>query len=309
MPTSAVHAASSDAPPPIDSVSSCHATVLQRVDAIDPDRLRHRTELLRDPQADIGRTGDEPCVGVLRVERRQRVDGPRRSGPCGISRDRSECGFGRGVVQRRVAGQRIEQHRERLAVDARFLPGEHRLARIEYRSIPRAAAQIAGQPVGEFLPRRHRGQRQRVVVAGRERHREARRAEAALRSVAAHHRLLCGMQLAGRDVLQVLDRDQRLAVERRDELQAGVDRTQRHAVGRVGIALGDDHHARAAVAFVAAFLGTDAAGAFAQPVQDALRDRCVGDVDDGAAMDEADGPVDRVGHGGASASAGLGGRG
>jgi hypothetical protein len=60
---------------------------------------------------------------------------------------------------------------------------------------------------------------QRADAAAVERHDEARRAEAALRSVPRHHLALDGMEFAV--ARQALDRHQRLAVEHRREQDAG----------------------------------------------------------------------------------------
>src|SRR6185436_2200263 len=133
-----------------------------------------------------------------------------------------------------------------------------------------------------------------MVLVGRpERHHEAGGAEAALRAVARHHRLLHRMERAF-SALQVLHREERLAVERRQELDAGVGAAQaqpaddvvaRHAGGRE---LADDDRAGTAVAFVAAFLGAGAARVLAQPVEDGARRRGAVDLDDRAAVEEAD---------------------
>src|SRR5206468_4063784 len=100
-----------------------------------------------------------------------------------------------------------------------------------------------------------------------QRHHEARRAEAALRTVARHHRLLRRMQ---RSIAlpQAFDREERLAVEHRNELQTGVYRA---GPDFVAVELGDDDGACTAVAFGTAFLGTGAAQVFAKIVEDRLR--------------------------------------
>ncbi len=60
-------------------------------------------------------------------------------------------------------------------------------------------------------------------LSAKQRHHEARRAEAALRAVALHHRLLHRMQAAIFG-LQMLDREKLAAVQRRQEADAGIDR-------------------------------------------------------------------------------------
>ena len=79
-----------------------------------------------------------------------------------------------------------------------------------------------------------------VFIEGEQRHGEARRAETALRTVPVDQRLLHRVQLfAGR---QVLDREQRLAVERGQELDAGIDRTQAQFLGAGLAGQFADHH-------------------------------------------------------------------
>ena len=73
---------------------------------------------------------------------------------------------------------------------------EHALAGVEDRPVAGAAAQVAGELVGELLARRPRAAALVVLVGRPQRHHEARRAEAALRAVALDHRLLHRMQRA-----------------------------------------------------------------------------------------------------------------
>ena len=149
-----------------------------------------------------------------------------------------------------------------------------------------------------------------VLVSGPERHHEAGRAEAALRAVAIDHRLLHRVQFVtlhrveARAGVQIFDREQGLAVERRQELDAGIGRGQaqpaddfRRARLRRPRQLADDDGAGTAIAFVAAFLGADAARVFAQPVEHRARGRRAADFDDGAAVEEADRAARHGSHG------------
>ena len=93
-----------------------------------------------------------------------------------------------------------------------------------------------------------------AMEEGEERHDEARRAEAALRAVGLDQRLLDGVEIAVA-VRQVLDGDQLLAVERRHELDAGIDRA---IAEPVAVELAEHHRAGAAIALGAALLGAAA---------------------------------------------------
>jgi hypothetical protein len=174
-------------------------------------------------------------------------------------------------------------------------------------------AQVAREVVGQLLARGLGAARLVMLVGRPQRHHEARRAEAALRAVAVDQRLLHRVQAVhgvralvallkrgGRGclrslalVLEVLDREQRLAVERGQELDAGIDRLQPQAADRVGRAglgqLADHHGARTAVALVATLLGAGAARVLAQPVEHRAGRVDATDVDDLSAMEESDG--------------------
>jgi hypothetical protein len=166
---------------------------------------------------------------------------------------------------------------------------EHLLAGIQDRPVAGAAAQVARQVVGDLLAG---GGRLAVPrAAGRQRHHEARRAEAALRAVAGHHRLLRRMLPA-----EVFHRQQRMAVQRGQELDAAVDRLPGQ-IARLAAFLqaADQHGAGTAVAFVAAFLGAGAAGMLTQPAQHRGGGLQTADRDDGATVHEADGAGGGVG--------------
>ncbi len=102
-----------------------------------------------------------------------------------------------------------------------------------------------------------------AVVEREHRHREARRAEAALRRVRVDQRLLHRMQRAVRGRKPV-DRQHAGAIELRQQHQAGIDRL---VVQAIAVRPADHDGAGAAVAFGAAFLGAGQAGVEPQPVE------------------------------------------
>ena len=103
--------------------------------------------------------------------------------------------------------------------------------------------------------------------------------------MAVDHRLLHRMQRTVR-LTQVLDRQQRLAVQRRQELDACVDGLE---LDRAGVGqLADDDRARAAVAFRAAFLGAGAMRVLAQVLQHGAGNVGAADFADRVTMVEAD---------------------
>lgn len=85
---------------------------------------------------------------------------------------------------------------------------------------------------------------------------------------------------------QILDGEERVAIERRQELHARVDRLELHAA--VSVRLADDDRARAAVTFGAAFLRAGAARVFAEVLQDGARRRRAAHFLDRMAVIEAD---------------------
>jgi hypothetical protein len=152
---------------------------------------------------------------------------------------------------------------------------------IDDRAVAGTAAQVSGEPVGHRLAV---GDLARLIER-EQAHDEARRAEAALRAVIVDHRLLHGVEGAalGR---QVVDRHHVGAVGHAGHQDAAVDGLVDHlAVDQPA----ERHGAGAAVAFGAALLG--AAGAFAQPevVEQHLGGLDVGQFDQLAAAEEADG--------------------
>jgi len=118
------------------------------------------------------------------------------------------------------------------------------------------------------------------------RHHEAGRTEAALRAVAFNHRFLHRVQRTVR-LTQVFDGEQRFAVERRQKLNARVDRLELDAPRFVAFAEND--RARAAIAFGTALFCASAERVFTQILEDGARDGCVADFADRVAVVEADG--------------------
>ena len=244
----------------------------QRGHAGDPQRLADVAELLVDPQRHVGGAGDDARLGPGQALRGE-------------------------VLQRHLGGlggERIELRAQRGTVDRCVGQLEHALGRVDDRTVAGAAAQVAGQRVGDGRALgAGAGGRMRLAQRGH-RHDEAGRAEAALRAVALDQRLLHRMRLR-----QVFHGDDGAAVERGQEAQAGVDIADRHAAGRGVVALGHQHGAGAAVALVAAFLGAGAAraGVLAQPVEQRAGGRHAFKRDGVAAVDEADRSGRDLGHG------------
>ncbi len=254
---------------------------LEFADRADVDQQRQLAQLLVDPQADVGRAGQQPRLRLRGVGGGQRLDAARRKPALGRAAGRVAC----AVVQRRVGSQRAQRGGQRRAGQPARRQREHALAGVEDRPVAGAAAEVAGQRVGELLARRPRAVRAVLLVAGGQRDRKARGAEAALRTVAFEQRLLRRVQRAVGG--EVLDAQQGLAVEHRQESQAGVDAAQAQLFARPGQP-GQQHGAGAAVALVAAFLGAGAARMLAQPSQRRGRRWQALDLDDGTAVDEAD---------------------
>src|SRR5471032_1516790 len=85
---------------------------------------------------------------------------------------------------------------------------------------------------------------------------------------------------------QVFDSEQRFAVERRQELDACVDRLEANVARFISFA--QNNRARTAIAFGAALFRTGAERVFAQVLEDGARDVCVADFADRVAVVEAD---------------------
>ena len=249
----------------------------------DVDDVAQVAHLLVDPQADVGGAGEQLRLRMRQPQARELAQRARREEAIGAAgRVRAR----RSEVER-AARQRTQGRGGRIDRQPLDRQLEHALAGIEDRPVAGAAAQVAGQissasccRVG-FVPLAGK-----ALVACRQRHHEARRAEAALRAVAVDHRLLHRVQRVAAGVAHVFHREQRLAVQRGQEADAGVDALQLELAAARRLA--DDHRAGTAVAFGAAFLGAGAARVFAQPLQHGAGGRSVGDLDQAAAVVERD---------------------
>ena len=167
-------------------------------------------------------------------------------------------GQGFGIAQgRELRRDRIALIEETIGFARRDLV--HAAAGGNDRLVARAAAEIAGQRILD-APDVRRGL---VEPEREERHHEARRAEAALRAVALHHRLLDRMQTAIR-AFEMLDREQLAAIQRRQEADAGIDR---FIAQIAAVEPPDNDGAGAAIAFGAAFLRAGHALVEPQPVE------------------------------------------
>src|SRR5947207_956643 len=132
----------------------------------------------------------------------------------------------------------------------------HPASGIDDRTITGAAAEIARERVVDVAARWP----VRRLVQREQRHHKAGCAKAALRAMAVDERLLDRMQRAI-IASQALDGDQLLAVERRDKLNARIDRAKSHAAV---LELADDDGTCAAIALGTAFLRTGATQILAQ---------------------------------------------
>ena len=87
-----------------------------------------------------------------------------------------------------------------------------------------------------------------------------------MRSVVIYHRLLHGMQVTV--LAKAFDSDEFLAIECRQELDAGVNRPDREIIA---VEFGQDYRARAAIAFRATLLRPCAMQILTQELQDGSR--------------------------------------
>ena len=261
----------------------CQRDGLQLGHLADVNQLAQITELLGHPQTHVGAAGQHTR---LRPGQAQRGEGLQRS----------RCVEAAGGVQRLVGLHRTQGGKHGRGVQPHLRrKREHALACVQDGPVAGATAQVARQVVGKLLARGRGAGRQVALVAGPQRHHETGGAEAALRAVAVDQRTLHRVQFVTPprvrrpNLLQVFDREQRLAVQRGQKLDAGVHRLQRKPA-RTGLAGFADHHrAGTTVAFVAAFLGAGAALVLAQPVEHRACARRVVDLDDFAAVEEAQG--------------------
>ncbi len=225
----------------------------QFADAADPHQGRKLAHVFGDPQADIGRSRDNGRLRVGEEDLGERIGGGGGVKSAALVADPD----GLLVLQcvqpcQRIRCAPIELVGGRLR--AGMLGGPHD------RRVAGAAAEIAGQRIVDRL---FAG----CVAAGlaerEQRHHETGRAEAALRAMMIDHRGLHGMQ-GPIVVFQMLDSEKLAAVEGADRLDAGID----GAVDQPAVLRPHHHHgARAAIALVAALLGSDMALGEPQPIE------------------------------------------
>jgi hypothetical protein len=160
---------------------------LQLVDGADEEQRRQRPEHLVDPQADVGRAGEDARVGMLDERRGEVGERARREERRAGAVDAAERWIGAQLCERADDG-----------LPCRAAPRAARTcARRRRRS---AGSRCSGRG---FPTARRRGGAATafaachvVLVRRPERHHEPRRAEAALRRVAVDHRLLHRMERA-----------------------------------------------------------------------------------------------------------------
>jgi hypothetical protein len=229
---------------------------VEALDPSQPDDPAEVAHLLGDPQADIGRAGDQYGIGILRIECRQRLDAGRGGEePLGRTREQVDT----VIEARKRAGDLGLLAGEAVAP----VPGTRRKPGIHDGAIAGAAAQIPGDPVIHLVA--GDGAATAIMKQRKQRHHEAGRAEAALRSVQVHHRLLHRMQAAGREVV---DTDDFAAVSLPGQQDAGID----GAVHQPIIDQPSEHHrAGPAIAFGTSFLGAHGALGQSQIVQQGQR--------------------------------------
>ncbi len=222
----------------------------------DVDHHRQGLVELGDFQGQVGTAGQQPRLGVRAVQVGQVGDGQRHQAAFVAAVQLASLGWRDGLEAAdclRLLG--IELVAAGLAATL--------LGSIEDRPVAGAAAQVAGQGLLGLVQVGAAA----VLLQGEQRHDEAGGAEAALRAMAIGHGLLHAVQLAL--VLETLDADQLLAVQRRNEGQARVQAAVAQAVVAL-VVLGQfaDHHgAGAAVTTGAALLGARFAQVLAQVLQ------------------------------------------
>ena len=271
---------------------------LQLGHAANGNQIAQLAKLFGDPQAHIGGAGNQPRLRQLLAQTRQ----------AGHAGRRIKLRLAIAVLPIFIAVQGLQSRYNRRCCQCLRRQIEHALTRIQNGPVARAAAQVAGQSIGQLLARR-RGAALRLVllINSPQRHGKTRRAKAALRAVALHQSLLHRVQVGavvGRcwcrlaNALEIFHREQSFALQIGQELDASVHRLQPQALHRLCIAglrqLSHHHGASAAIAFVATFLAALALRIVTQPVQNSLRGRYLVHLGNAALVVEADGLV----HGG-----------
>ena len=164
----------------------------------DPGQV---AKLFGDPQTDIGCTCHQHGIGMSFAQRCEAFRRSRDGEKPLVVADEDVARLGKGGELRRGLA------RPRDIAVGRLAPAGIQRG-IDDRAIAGAPAQVAGKPVIDRSPVRRAG----LVVEGEQRHDESRRAEAALRSMAAHHRLLNRVQPA-LQLREVVHDDHILAVD------------------------------------------------------------------------------------------------
>ncbi|MNO59771.1 hypothetical protein D3C76_503670 [compost metagenome] len=236
-----------------------HLDAFHLFDMSDVDHHRQLAVELGDFQGQVGTAGQQASLWVGAVDVGEISNGQRQQAALvaavqlgGFARgDGLELGDGRGF-----GGVELV----RLLLAAGLLGG------IEDRPVAGAATQVAGQRLMGFGLALLGISAAGVLLQGEQRHDEAGGAETALRAVAVDHGLLHAVQLAA--VLEVVDADELLAVQRGNESQAGVEGAIADALGAFRAdQLADHHGAGAAVAGGAALLGAGFAEVLTQVVE------------------------------------------
>ncbi|MNM87658.1 hypothetical protein D3C81_998470 [compost metagenome] len=260
-----------------------HAVVfldpVQVFDLADVEQVTQLAELLGHPQADVGAAGQDADIGLRRLDRAELGRGARGKEVLALR------AVAEGLAALEVAQRVGDLFRIELAGGRRG-QRHHALAGVDDRPVAGAAAQVAGQGIADLLARRGLAAGRVLLVQRPQRHHEAGRAEPALGAMALHHGLLHRVERTVR-LTQVFHGDQGLAVERGQELDAGIDRLEFDVAAVLQLA--DDDGTGAAVAFGAAFLGAGAAGVFTQVLQHGAGNGGVGYFLDLAAVEKADG--------------------
>ncbi|CAI8407505.1 MAG: Uncharacterised protein [Rhodospirillaceae bacterium] len=215
--------------------------------------MREILQVLVQPQPQLGGPGDNGRPGVVLAQAQQGVEGHRRV-----------VAFVPVLVEQAVVvgapGDQPVLGGVDLGAEGRvFRRGNAIASGCEDRPIARAAAEVAGDVGLGLLDRRT------IEVHGGQRHDKAGGAEPALRTVTSDHGILHGVQ-AVRRLSKVFNRHDPMSVNRRQQRDAGVDRSIDKVVFRA-FDMGQQHGTGATIALVAAFLGSRAAAMLTQEIQ------------------------------------------
>ena len=226
--------------------------LLQLLQMADEDRRGDVAHLLGDPEADIGRAGNDGRLGHVGAQFGKILKIGRQEG-AGAVAFHLDAG----------AAERPELCCHRLAaghqnIFGRVAEGAGGLCGVDDGLVAGAAAEIALQ---RRLNLRFAGFRH-GEPEGVKRHDDARGAEAALAGVFRHHRLLHRVEAVGAG--EVLHRHHMAAVDGGKEPDAGIDRLVGEALCRQAA---DQHRAGAAIALRAALLGAGEAAGKADVVE------------------------------------------